>query len=1200
MPVPPSGFILISGGSYFNPSTGTYWMAPSAPGPAPVAVTAPAPSAPVSSSPFERPVTSYPATRTEISTGKVEYAAPGGGWVSKDPGPTVTTRAPAPSFTRESGGSAPVQAAPKPTVPADSFTRLNQAALRPEVVEFIATSYPEHLAYTPPGSAGHEDYMKIYNNLAPGLPVREKQAVINESLASFAAAKGYQMEDVKEYSVLESGEIAGFTTLSGINIISGEVAGKYNLKSERGNPLNSLVGKDYPFPIFVNAEVPPEKPIPFSEGKSVAEAQAEKTLTGTQFGIGAGFLGVKAAKDLFGRNEEPGATIKLEYGGKATIDTSAQDEYWVNPAYISKTDSLRSLPAAIGMTVLSDKGRAAIGRMATTEAFEFTKGVGALAGTAIDVPVQSAKDAPGVVSYVQKRPIEAAVVGGTAFIIGFGSSTVAMGQDVVGSAQGQPGALGRTVLNIGLMSTSLLPKLGKGLGTSNIELVNPGSGLRPTQYGIFKAGAVGTTPVGTLYNRPLANVKAPAIVGKAVEKAWFPEKIMTKEGYAYSNPVTKLGAGRGEIGGPLSTGVVSIGKVKSAAEDSPINTMPNKVKPELPPEITITANEVSSTKTPSSALQLRRAAAEKSPLGGKAYDFKGTLLEERAVYPKITIDKPSSLAEGSLGGNKIKLFTEPPKTGASEPFTSFRVKGGGLEQRTFTTTELGTGNLGKATTEHGLRTVETEVAYGHTPYTYTAGQELPQTVVSGKVYVSGGKVPGAKIESTGGATLSLTGSKQIGLELTKSETATPFSRAQVESSVFSSGKTTSYYQNNPSTVLSKGARIEDYLGQKGGQFTISGRLDEAVLSKATSSQGIKRMTFDTPRQEMAADYKWFKPEKQGGLTQTTPRKGGGMKNFGGGSGSGLKIAELEGGGTETVGGTKALTGTTQKTVLQEVSLFSGEKTASRALTLNPTAKTATATTIPKSMQLGASATLVGISQQRTGTTGKAITSPHPITVSKTMPVEITRSSPIAKTVSITRALPLERIQPVEQTRIDPREKTIPIERTWPIERIQPVEETKMFSSGRTIFSEKTRDVTTTKDTTIITQLTRIGQGSIDVPHPTITIPVIPIEPGHRIDKKSTTPPPPFFPGLPESRKNRSRNYPSMGAFGKKGKFKFKRGLQPLLQPFEQLRIELKTGKGLSAYVPSTPKTRAIYAKNQFGAFGKSGLEGMFKTKKKRR
>jgi hypothetical protein len=74
----------------------------------------------------------------------------------------------------------------------------------------------------------------------------------------------------------------------------------------------------------------------------------------------------------------------------------------------------------------------------------------------------------------------------------------------------------------------------------------------------------------------------------------------------------------------------------------------------------------------------------------------------------------------------------------------------------------------------------------------------------------------------------------------------------------------------------------------------------------------------------------------------------------------------------------------------------------------------------------------------------------------------------------------------------------------------------------------------------------------------------------------------------------------MGNLGKLGKFKSKRKLQPLLQPFEQLRIEQRTGKALSAFVPSTPKTRAIYAKNMFGFTGKSGLEGLFNKKKRRR
>jgi hypothetical protein len=1077
MPEPPAGFILISGGSYFNPSTGTYWMAPT-PTPAPVQQTVSQPSVVQAPAPTQK-VTQYALERTSTTTGKTEYATPSGGWSSVNPGPIVTTRAPTTTpFVKETSAQV--------TKSGDSTPQTN-APLRQEVVDFIQYNYEGHLSRVAPGEKGYEDYMRVYNTFAPQIaeapttgkfwdPIKGIEVSKKTEAETFVNQKGYALEDVKEFSFVGNNVLAGFVTKSGQEVISGEIAGRYNLKSEAQNPIFGLFDKGYPFPVYTSTTKEPTTSDYVSlaneagapQAKGVGEAQAEVMTGGSAFGIGTGLVGIQGAKTLWGKKD---ITVNLP-GVK-----ESNEEYFINPDYQKGMGPLQSLTAGLFFTSITPQGREAMGRAVSTTGFEFTKGVGALAGTAIDIPFQVAKDTPKALSYIQAHPAEAAMLGGSALVIGAGSSMVAMGQDVGGAIGGQPGALGRTALTIALFSTPLLPKLGKWAGTSNIEFVNPGAGLRPTTYGIFKAGEVGTTPVGTLYNRPLANVKAPQIISKAVEKVWLPERIMTEKGYAYAGKGVELAENVpvdfskvGEVSRGPSVRIGSRGyKNMPASGELPFQESyvpAGKGVQALPSQADIFVSPVEKVSTsPRLNYQTQTFLPnEPTPKGVYAYrttapelGYKGPPLPPRnAPGPanRLTITKP---VEIDTGGYMTGDFTgvsvrQKPVIKPFEPTPS------GVYAYRTTAPELGV----KSSVVQKLSPGE------RTPFTFEKPAPFSQPP-QGTV-----EVPMAKGMSGVQITKTITEPRAATYYVERSAViANP--EAIVRGSVGTSGGATA---SIPFSGYVPPSQMRSVIAREQPNVDLYALLREGVPFDRAITEAKTRQFKAQPREETEYNTLIYPPGTIGSTKAISVERTGVSTN--------VKQIQGDAGLWRSGTNTKAI-----QMINQKVGEFTGQKTS-------------------------------------------------------------TRTGQLSGELSITKTITRQDIG--------------------------------TFTGTKTSTDQTTKQLTT------------------EIPFPVIPVIKTPEMP---ITKKPGKPPPPDiqipkFPILLGPSKKSSRNWPSMGGLGKLGSFKTKRKLQPLLQPFEQLRIEQRTGKALSAFVPSTPKTRAIYAKNMFGALGKSGLEGMFKTKKKRR
>jgi hypothetical protein len=378
-PPPPTGPTYYGGGSSMSDGLKNTFI------PAPVPQTI-SKSSFVQAPPPERKVTQYALERTSTTTGKTEYATPSGGWSSANPGPIVSTRAPTTTpFARETSAQV--------TKSGESTPQTN-APLRQEVVDFVQYNYEGHLARVAPGEKGYEDYMRVYNNFAPQIaeapttgkfwdPIKGIEVSKKTEAETFVNQKGYALEDVKEFSFVGNNVLAGFTTKSGQEIISGEVASRYNLKSEAQNPIFGLFEKDYPFPVYTSTTKEPTladwvslaneagKP----QAKSVSEAQAEVMAGGSAYGVGAGALGIQTAKNLWGKKD-----IQVTLPGI----NQQTEEYYTTPGMPTGMEPLKSLTMGISFSLITPQGRGAIGRAASTTGVEFTKGVMALGGTFAD------------------------------------------------------------------------------------------------------------------------------------------------------------------------------------------------------------------------------------------------------------------------------------------------------------------------------------------------------------------------------------------------------------------------------------------------------------------------------------------------------------------------------------------------------------------------------------------------------------------------------------------------------------------------------------------------------------------------------------------------------------------------------------------------------------------------------------------------
>jgi hypothetical protein len=162
-----------------------------------------------------------------------------------------------------------------------------------------------------------------------------------------------------------------------------------------------------------------------------------------------------------------------------------------------------------------------------------------------------------------------------------------------------------------------------------------------------------------------------------------------------------------------------------------------------------------------------------------------------------------------------------------------------------------------------------------------------------------------------------------------------------------------------------------------------------------------------------------------------------------------------------------------------------------------------------------------------------------------------------------------------------REKQIGIEIPKMRENFLTNTQTKESMIETPVYRESQRTLERTRTET--PQLTTLRTSTPSVPKvPVITVPKIPT---------------PF--GLGGGQSNRLTNRQSWGESPRFKLPKYKSGLQPRLTLLEKTRLEIKSGKAVSSFVPSTPKTRATFIKSGLGAFGYSGLLGKAKKTMKR-
>lgn len=1196
--------------------------------PAPVQQTVSQPSV-VQAPPPERKVTQYALERTSTSTGKTEYATPSGGWSSVNPGPIVSTRAPTTApFVRETSAQV--------TKPVDSTPQANapHEPLRPDVVQFIETNYEGRLAQKWPGEKGYDAYIRVYDTLAKGLPETGKavkseisvggKLIGNESYGYFEfAPKG--KEAFKEYYPEASKQIEG---MSGTEL--GEFVPKaYEYETnlaliKYAGGLAQKINYDY-IPTIQTLQKEIIKPTPL---KSIPEAGI--VPTGKTFGQ------AKEAMLLYGlAKSEADATLAPEPAKFSQLTTSTYrsldiampvmglsqvgfENYvqGVQREEIAQKEADKYKPGGEhfgfgAMERFKYASDSVFGKEGETDIVRgFVKGginiIGGVPTYSADVTFQAIKNVPALFGEGMKRTEqggsggwsvlgEAAGFTATETVAGVGSMVTRGGQ----ALGGNPVAFGESAVMIGsLVAPLIAAKTGRPvIDWASVEKQS--------------------TTASKTYDTLTGGTEFP-IIGKDtyISVGWekgasfstyggakVSTSAATKGGvtfYKGEPPVTVEGFTTGPRAlTPYQTKVVDIyskaqtkflENMKPAEQEGFALRQTRYIKSSKSPDLEYNAllKEYTSGVGKSSYSELKDISVLASEKGTPkmAQTIKTTVGEVK------TLQTPDVITQKGVTGTAYEYITEA-RTGDIFGSTSQRVFMGKEMSRGapadidfmanqpgfFTSARAGRNPLRMATPEvqFGSGTIK-GVKYRLSDMEYPTAKITPTNELVAREVTNelGGYYYGNRMKTEGGLVVI---DKTHAFDI---HNRPGFYESGEGGGYVGFGKPAEkplYVREGRNVALDKitfekGVGLQKLSEQAIAKGESAARPVESGIGFGPEAHRLKDV-FDT------LDIARFQAKRTGDVALLAKVEAfeaklpkGFMEYFRKTS-TDTPLTRMEEGAQ--FARSKASTSAIESGIFSRGATTGGYAVGSGS---QPSKSTPTSSFVSFSPSVPSVSWISSTSIK----TGYSLASAPSIkTSSKSSGISsrsVISGSPSPSTKSYSPSSYLVGSPSVFSPSYSPKSSIIG----------KPSYPSSPSSSKSSSFKSSSIGYPSSSPPSVPSSAPPSYPSSEPPSYPSSSPPSYP---------RSSNPPPPIIP-LPTLGGKGGRNWPSMGGLGKLGKFKSKRKLQPLLQPFEQLRIEQRTGKALSAFVPSTPKTRAIYAKNMFGFTGKSGLEGLFNKKKRRR